>query len=165
MACQSLTCRHINSGHVARNISHQCSITPGCCGCRFFMFWALLFLCHQFGLSLYRFISTLARNIVVANAAGMMLLLCVLLMNGFLIQRRYLHPWVLWSVSLLLSLIVTATLAVAFGFSGACTSFLVRLQLWCGKSGSCAVCTKCLLYGLLADLRLAYTDCKSALSQ
>ncbi|KAL3140482.1 hypothetical protein ABBQ38_004739 [Trebouxia sp. C0009 RCD-2024] len=63
---------------------------------RFFMFWALLFLCHQFGLSLYRFTSTIARNIVVANAAGMMLLLCVFLMNGFVIQRRYLHPWVLW---------------------------------------------------------------------
>ncbi|KAL0018676.1 hypothetical protein WJX77_002041 [Trebouxia sp. C0004] len=63
---------------------------------RFFMFWALLFLVHQFGVSLYRFISSLARNIVVANAGGMMLLLCVLLMNGFIIQRRYLHPWVLW---------------------------------------------------------------------
>ena len=70
-------------------------------GCRFFMYWALLFLCHQFGLSLYRFMSTLARNIVVANAAGMMVLLCVFLMNGFVIQRRYLHPWVLWSTSLL----------------------------------------------------------------
>ena len=71
------------------------------------MFWALLFLCHQFGISLYRFISTLARNIVVANAAGMMLLLCVFLMNGFVIQRTYLHPWVLWSVPPLLSPVFT----------------------------------------------------------
>ena len=72
------------------------------------MYWALLFLCHQFGLSLYRFVSTLARNIVVANAAGMMMLLCVFLMDGFVIQRRYLHPWVLWSPSLPSPLMLTA---------------------------------------------------------
>lgn len=104
----------ILQGKAVMNAALQ--VTPACYGRRFFMFWALLFLCHQFGLSLYRFISTLARNIVVANAAGMMLLLCVFLMNGFVIQRRYLHPWVLWSVSLLLSLLFTAKLAAAIGF-------------------------------------------------
>ena len=41
---------------------------------------------------------TLARNIVVANAAGMVVLLCVFLVNGFIIQHTYLHPWVLWLV-------------------------------------------------------------------
>ena len=64
--------------------------------CRFFMHLLLLFLIHQFGVSLYRAVATAARNIVVANAAGMMFLLCVFLMDGFVIQRRYLHPWVIW---------------------------------------------------------------------
>ena len=32
---------------------------------------------------------TLARNIVVANAAGMVVLLCMFLMNGFVIQHTY----------------------------------------------------------------------------
>jgi len=32
----------------------------------------------------------------VANAAGMLLLLCVFLMNGFVIRKFYIHPWVIW---------------------------------------------------------------------
>lgn len=44
------------------------------------MCWALIFLTHQFGLSLYRLLATLARNMVLANAFGMVVLLCVLLM-------------------------------------------------------------------------------------
>lgn len=60
------------------------------------MFLALLFLIHQIGLSLYRVIATAARQIVVANAGGMLLLLCIFLMNGFVIRRQYIHPWVIW---------------------------------------------------------------------
>ena len=102
-------------------------------GRRFFIYWALLFLCHQFGLSLYRFISTLARNIVIANAAGMMLLLCVFLMNGFVIQRRYLHPWVLWSASLLPSVTMLQSLqecwcSVAFMISELMYQLLAVLE-------------------------------------
>ena len=54
---------------------------------RFFMFMLLNTLIHQVGLSLYRSISSATRNIVIANAAGMMLLLCVFLMNGFVIRK------------------------------------------------------------------------------
>ncbi|DBB15923.1 TPA: hypothetical protein ACH3X3_003297 [Trebouxia sp. C0006] len=63
---------------------------------RFFMYLALLFLIHQFGLSLYRLVATASRHIVIANAVGMMALLCVFLMDGFVIQRLYVHPWVVW---------------------------------------------------------------------
>lgn len=60
------------------------------------MFMALLFLTHQIGISLFRVIATASRNIVVANAGGMLLLLCVFLMNGFVIRREFIHPWVIW---------------------------------------------------------------------
>ena len=60
------------------------------------MFLALLFLTHQIGISIFRVIATASRNIVVANAGGMLLLLCVFLMNGFVIRRQFIHPWVIW---------------------------------------------------------------------
>ena len=60
------------------------------------MHLAILFLVHQFGLSLYRLVATLSRHIVIANAIGMMLLLCVFLMDGFVIARLFVHPWVIW---------------------------------------------------------------------
>ncbi|DBA79271.1 TPA: hypothetical protein ACH3X2_007820 [Trebouxia sp. C0005] len=63
---------------------------------RFFMFLALLFLTHQIGICIYRVVATASRQIVVANAAGMLLLLCVFLMNGFVIRRPFIHPWVIW---------------------------------------------------------------------
>ena len=44
------------------------------------MCWALIFLTHQFGVTLFRLLATLARNMVLANAFGMVILLCVLLM-------------------------------------------------------------------------------------
>ncbi|KAL0019151.1 hypothetical protein WJX77_009596 [Trebouxia sp. C0004] len=37
-----------------------------------------------------------SRHIVIANAIGMMVLLCVFLMDGFVIHRLYVHPWVIW---------------------------------------------------------------------
>ncbi len=60
------------------------------------MFLALLFLTHQIGICIYRVVATASRQIVVANAAGMLLLLCVFLMNGFVILKFYIHPWVIW---------------------------------------------------------------------
>ena len=60
------------------------------------MFMALLFLTHQIGISIFRVIATASRNIVVANAGGMLLLLCVFLMNGFVIRHAFIHPWVVW---------------------------------------------------------------------
>lgn len=60
------------------------------------MYLALMFLVHHFGLSLYRLVATMSRHIVIANAAGMMMLLCVFLTDGFVIQRVYIHPWVIW---------------------------------------------------------------------
>ena len=63
------------------------------------MFLALLFLTHQIGIGIYRVVATASRQIVVANAGGMLLLLCVFLMNGFVIRRTYIHPWVIWYAS------------------------------------------------------------------
>ena len=64
--------------------------------CRYFMYVALLLLIHQFGLSLYRLVATVSRHIVIANAISMMVLLCVFLMDGFVIRRLCVHPWVIW---------------------------------------------------------------------
>ena len=55
-----------------------------------------MFLVHQFGISLYRLMATMSRHIVIANALSMMVLLCVFLMDGFVIQRVCIHPWVMW---------------------------------------------------------------------
>ena len=64
--------------------------------CRCFMLLAWLFLTHQIGICIYRVVATASGQIVVANAAGMLLLLCVFLMNGYVIRRFYIHPWVIW---------------------------------------------------------------------
>jgi len=64
--------------------------------CRFFMFWAIVFVTHQVGVCIFRCTAMISRNIVVANGLGMLLLLCCILLDGFVIVKRYIHPWVVW---------------------------------------------------------------------
>ncbi|KAL3141609.1 hypothetical protein ABBQ32_004850 [Trebouxia sp. C0010 RCD-2024] len=63
---------------------------------RFFMYWAIVFVTHQVGVTLFRCIAVVTRNIVVANGLGMLMLLCTILLDGFVIPKRYIHPWVVW---------------------------------------------------------------------
>ena len=49
--------------------------------CRFFMFFLLTFLVHQWSVALFRMMGALCRNLVVANAVGMMVMLLVFLVS------------------------------------------------------------------------------------
>ncbi|KAL0021570.1 hypothetical protein WJX77_010078 [Trebouxia sp. C0004] len=63
---------------------------------RFFMYWAIIFVTHQVGVTLFRCTAVITRNIVLANGAGMLMLLCTILLDGFVIIKRYIHPWTVW---------------------------------------------------------------------
>lgn len=60
------------------------------------MFLLLLFLVHQWSVALFRMMGALCRNIVVANAVGLMFMLLVFLMGGFVITKQSVRPWVVW---------------------------------------------------------------------
>jgi len=47
------------------------------------MSWLLLFLVHNMAISIFRAIGAIARNIVVANACGSMMLMTILMLGGF----------------------------------------------------------------------------------
>lgn len=68
------------------------------------MSWALIFVTHQVGISIFRTVAVVTRNIVLANGVGMLMLLCTILVDGFVIIKRYIHPWIIWLVPLLLLL-------------------------------------------------------------
>lgn len=60
------------------------------------MFLLLLLLVHQWSVALFRMMGALCRNIVVANAVGLMFMLLVFLMGGFVITKQSIQPWVVW---------------------------------------------------------------------
>ena len=60
-------------------LSHR-QLWRSCC-CRFFFFLFLLFLTHQWSVALFRMMGALCRNIVVANAIGIMTMLFVVLVS------------------------------------------------------------------------------------
>ena len=60
------------------------------------MYWAIIFVTHQVGICIFRCTAVVTRNIVLANGVGMLMLLCTILLDGFVIIRRYIHPWVVW---------------------------------------------------------------------
>jgi ABC-type multidrug transport system permease subunit len=57
------------------------------------MFWLLSFLVHNSAVTLFRAIGSLARNLVVANALGALVLLLLLLLGGFVLTKAFIHPW------------------------------------------------------------------------
>jgi len=57
------------------------------------MFWLLSFLVHNGAVTLFRAIGSLARNLVVANACGALMLLLLLLLGGFVLTKQFIHPW------------------------------------------------------------------------
>lgn len=60
------------------------------------MSWLLLFLVHNMAISIFRAIGAIARNIVVANACGSMMLMAILMLGGFVLPRGQIHGWWIW---------------------------------------------------------------------
>ncbi|KAJ0020073.1 hypothetical protein Pint_32396 [Pistacia integerrima] len=54
---------------------------------RFFRYMLLIFSTHQMALSLYRMMATIARDMVIANTFGASAVLCIFLLNGFVIPK------------------------------------------------------------------------------
>jgi ABC-type multidrug transport system permease subunit len=48
---------------------------------------------HNSAVTLFRAIGSLARNLVVANALGALVLLLLLLLGGFVLTKAFIHPW------------------------------------------------------------------------
>eukprot|EP01018_Ginkgo_biloba_P004087 Gb_05443 [translate_table: standard] len=63
---------------------------------RFFRQFLLLFFVHQMAMSLFRFIASVGRNMIVANTFGAFALLIVLLLGGFLLSRHDIKGWWIW---------------------------------------------------------------------
>ncbi|KAK9865807.1 hypothetical protein WJX84_001141 [Apatococcus fuscideae] len=63
---------------------------------RFFIFLFLCFLVHQWSVSFFRMMGAICRNLVVANAVGLMMMLVILLCGGFVITKQNIHHWVVW---------------------------------------------------------------------
>ncbi|XP_027337469.1 ABC transporter G family member 31-like [Abrus precatorius] len=63
---------------------------------RFFRHMALLFMLHQMALGLFRFMASLARDMVLANTFGTAALMIVFLLGGFIIPKGMIKPWWIW---------------------------------------------------------------------
>ncbi|KAA6418150.1 MAG: ATP-binding cassette transporter [Trebouxia sp. A1-2] len=70
---------------------------------RFFSFMFLFMLAHQYALSLFRLIAALTRSIVMAYTLAWLIFLLHMLLGGFLLPKRFIHPWVIggyWALPL-----------------------------------------------------------------
>ncbi|XP_020221803.1 ABC transporter G family member 31 [Cajanus cajan] len=63
---------------------------------RFFRYMLLLFMLHQMALGLFRFMASLARDMVIANTFGTAALMIVFLLGGFIIPKGMIKPWWIW---------------------------------------------------------------------
>ncbi|KAK9131815.1 hypothetical protein Scep_011343 [Stephania cephalantha] len=64
---------------------------------RFFRFMLLLFATHQMALGLFRFMASIARDMIIANTFGSASLLITLLMGGFILPKAMIKPWWAWA--------------------------------------------------------------------
>ncbi|KAK9857560.1 hypothetical protein WJX84_006546, partial [Apatococcus fuscideae] len=60
---------------------------------RFFTFWCLLFLTHQFSIALFRLIGTIGRTLVVAYTLAWLIFIIVLLLDGFVLVKTSIPAW------------------------------------------------------------------------
>ncbi|KAL5060202.1 hypothetical protein RYX36_031806 [Vicia faba] len=63
---------------------------------RFFRQFLALFGIHQMALSLFRFVASVGRSLVVANSLGTLTLLVVFVLGGFIIAKDDIKPWMIW---------------------------------------------------------------------
>jgi len=61
------------------------------------MSWLLLFLIHNLAISIFRAIGAIARNLVVANACGSLVLMLILMQGGFVLPRGEIRGWWIWA--------------------------------------------------------------------
>ena len=61
--------------------------------CRFFTYWCLLFLTHQFAISLFRLTATIGRTLVVAYTLVWLIFIIVLLLDGFVLIKKSVPNW------------------------------------------------------------------------
>lgn len=61
------------------------------------MSWLLLFLIHNLAISIFRAIGAIARNLVVANACGSLMLMLILMQGGFVLPRGAIRGWWIWA--------------------------------------------------------------------
>ena len=61
--------------------------------CRFFTYWCLLFLTHQFAISLFRLTATIGRTLVVAYTLVWLIFIIVLLLDGFVLIKKSVPDW------------------------------------------------------------------------
>ena len=59
--------------------------------CRYFAFTFLFFLAHQFALSLFRTIAAITRSLVLAYPCAWLMFLTILLLGGFILNKRERH--------------------------------------------------------------------------
>ncbi|KAK1374085.1 hypothetical protein POM88_030278 [Heracleum sosnowskyi] len=64
---------------------------------RFFRHLLLLFAVHWTSVSMFRFVASLCRNIVVSTTAGSLTVLLVLLFGGFIIPKSSMPVWLKWA--------------------------------------------------------------------
>jgi len=79
------------------------------------MSWLLLFLVHNMAISIFRAIGAIARNIVVANACGSMMLMIILMLGGFVLPRGQIHGWWIWGYWIGTHLVMSVRMCVCFG--------------------------------------------------
>ncbi|KAK9836509.1 hypothetical protein WJX74_001987 [Apatococcus lobatus] len=60
---------------------------------RFFTYWCLLFLTHQFAIALFRLIGTIGRTLVVSYTLAWLIFIIVLLLDGFVLIKRSVPDW------------------------------------------------------------------------
>ncbi|KAL6659896.1 hypothetical protein ACP70R_002018 [Stipagrostis hirtigluma subsp. patula] len=63
---------------------------------RFFKHYLLLLAINQMAASLFRFIGGAARNMIVANVFGSSMLLVVMVLGGFILERDKVKKWWIW---------------------------------------------------------------------
>lgn len=64
---------------------------------RFFRQFLTFFSVNQMALSLFRFVASVGRTMVVANTLGTFTLLTVFLLGGFVVAKDDLKPWIRWA--------------------------------------------------------------------
>ncbi|KAK9861391.1 hypothetical protein WJX84_002559, partial [Apatococcus fuscideae] len=63
---------------------------------RFLIFWLILLLIHQMSVGLFRLAGWVGRTLVAATTVGCLTLFFIIVLGGFVLAKRDVHPWVIW---------------------------------------------------------------------
>jgi hypothetical protein len=104
------------------------------------MSWLLLFLVHNMAISIFRAIGAIARNIVVANACGSMMLMIILMLGGFVLPRGQIHGWWIWGYWIGTHLVMSVRMCVCFGLCVLLPVMLVVSLCWAASALTAVAC-------------------------